>query len=179
MKNVDLCRIQMFSKRTLILLAFLVLSVVACADNAAYQRGERIFFAYCSGCHSLKYTTYPPLAMPESEALNWFGVIPPDLSLSAKYRGQAWLRAYLQGFYADLSRPFGCNNKVLPNTQMPNVLYSLSTMDNYQQVVTDLMAFLMLISEPDKVERHKLGLYVLGFLLLLIFFVWRIIRTFR
>lgn len=146
------------------------------AENSAYKRGENAFFAYCSGCHSLKYTSYPQLAMPESDALNWFGVLPPDLSLSAKYRGQAWLRAYLRGFYPDKSRPFGCNNYLIPNVQMPNVLFPLKTTENYQQTIDDLIIFLNAISDSNKNERQQLGLYVVSFFLLLALLLWLIYR---
>lgn len=95
------------------------------------QRGARDFMAYCSGCHGLKYLRYnrvaQDLGIPEellkanlmyttdkpadvivsampAAAVDWFGVQPPDLSLSARARGADWVYTYLQSFYLDPSQ---------------------------------------------------------------------------
>lgn len=122
------------------------------ANLAGLQRGAASFMAYCSGCHGLKYLRYNRLAedleIPEDmlkanlmftsdkpgdvilssmpkEAVDWFGAPPPDLSLTARARGPAWVNAYLQGFYIDPSRPLGVNNTVLAGASMPHVLWEL------------------------------------------------------
>jgi len=64
-------------------------------------------------------------AMPKKTAADWFGVNPPDLTLSARVRGTDWLYSYLLSFYTDKARPWGVNNLVYPQTAMPNVLWSL------------------------------------------------------
>lgn len=119
---------------------------------ASMQRGARDYMAYCSGCHSMKYLRFSRLAadlqIPEdqlkanlmygtdkvgetiktalpAESEQWFGRIPPDLSLESRSRGPAWIYTYLQSFYLDESRPLGVNNTVLPNASMPNVLWEL------------------------------------------------------
>src|SRR5690348_13172762 len=79
------------------------------ANLPSLQRGARNFMSYCSGCHSLKYMRYSRLgtdlkisdaalaqflvrpgdkptdyikaSMPASDAQDWFGKPPPDLSL--------------------------------------------------------------------------------------------------
>src|SRR5689334_17413633 len=118
------------------------------------QRGARNFMAYCSGCHSLKYMRYSRVAedlkisdelrdsllvkpgdkfsdyiktsMPERDATEWFGKVPPDLSLVARSRGSDYLFNFLTTFYADpASRQTGVNNLQLPGTAMPHVLASL------------------------------------------------------
>lgn len=116
------------------------------------QRGARDFLAYCSGCHGLKYLRYnrvaQDLGIPEellkanlmyttdkpadvivsampAAAVDWFGVQPPDLSLSARARGADWVYTYLQSFYLDPSRPVGVNNTLLPGAAMPHVLWEL------------------------------------------------------
>lgn len=116
------------------------------------QRGARNFMAYCSGCHSLKYLRYerigsdlniPPdvlkknlmftsdklgdqikIAMPAASG-DWFGRVPPDLSLETRARGADWVYTYLQSFYLDDSRPMGVNNTVLAGASMPHVLWEL------------------------------------------------------
>lgn len=123
------------------------------ADRAALQRGAKLFFNYCVGCHSLKYVRYQRLAddlglseeevmtnlnftgakfgetvvshMPPTDAKAWFGKEPPDLSLEARAKGVDFIFNYLNSFYLDPSRPVGWNNTVFPNASMPNPLWEL------------------------------------------------------
>jgi ubiquinol-cytochrome c reductase cytochrome c1 subunit len=121
------------------------------ANLPSLQRGARNFMAYCSGCHSLKYMRYSRLgadlkisdaalaqflvrpgdkptdyikaSMPASDAQDWFGKPPPDLSLVARSRGPDWIFNFLTTFYADpASRQTGVNNLQLPGTAMPHIL---------------------------------------------------------
>ena len=120
---------------------------------ASLQRGARLYFNYCSGCHSIKYQSYSRLAddlklapdevlknfaftgakigdqivanMPADHAQEWFGKAPPDLSLEARAKGPDWIYTYLKSFYLDPSRPVGWNNTVFPGASMPNVLWEL------------------------------------------------------
>jgi len=72
------------------------------------------------------------VAMDRKEARAWFGVAPPDLTLSARARsshagsGSDWIYTYLRTFYRDPARPTGWNNLVYPNVAMPHVLWQLS-----------------------------------------------------
>ena len=130
------------------------------SDKASLQRGAKIYFNYCYGCHSLKYSRYNRIAkdleIPENlfeeyllfgdqkmgdliqismeaeDSKEWFGVSPPDLTLEASLRGEEWIYTYLISFYEDQSRPFGVNNKVYENVGMPHVL---SQMQGIQQSV--------------------------------------------
>ncbi|MEO6968253.1 MAG: cytochrome c1 [Rhodanobacteraceae bacterium] len=123
------------------------------ADQASLQRGAKLFFNYCVGCHSLKYLRYSRIAddldlsekqvmdnldftgakfgdeviasMPADDAANWFGKAPPDLSLEVRAKGADWVSAYLHSFYLDPSRPVGWNNTVFPNASMPFPLWEL------------------------------------------------------
>jgi len=122
-------------------------------DVASLQRGSRLFFNYCSGCHSLQFMRYSRIAedlkldekevqasliftgakigdkatnqMPSALAATWFGKAPPDLSLEARAKGSDWIYHYLKSFYLDPSRPVGWNNTVFPNVSMPNPLWEL------------------------------------------------------
>jgi ubiquinol-cytochrome c reductase cytochrome c1 subunit len=122
-------------------------------DTASLQRGAKLFFNYCVGCHSLKYVRYSRIAedlglseqdvmdnlnftgakfgetvvshMPEESASAWFGKAPPDLSLEVRAKGQDWVFNYLNSFYLDASRPVGWNNTIFPNASMPNPLWEL------------------------------------------------------
>lgn len=122
-------------------------------DQASLQRGARLFFNYCVGCHSLKYVRYQRLAedlglseqevmdnlnftgakfgetvvshMPADLAQQWFGKAPPDLSLEVRAKSADWVYGYLNAFYLDPSRPVGWNNAVFPNAAMPFPLWEL------------------------------------------------------
>ena len=65
------------------------------------------------------------ISMRNEDSINYFGVVPPDLSVIARSRGADWLYTYLQTFYKDESRPFGVNNLVYKDTAMPHVLWEL------------------------------------------------------
>ncbi len=123
------------------------------SDVASLQRGARNFMNYCNGCHSLKYMRYQRMAddlkiptavlsaelvapgsnaldyittaMPAVDAENWFGKVPPDLSLIARSKGVNYIYRFLKTFYTDTSRPTLSNNLAYPNTAMPAVLSDL------------------------------------------------------
>ena len=65
------------------------------------------------------------ISMRQEDSINYFGVIPPDLSVIARSRGADWLYTYFKTFYKDDSRPFGVNNLVYKDTAMPHVLWEL------------------------------------------------------
>ncbi|MEI7036166.1 cytochrome c1 [Fulvimonas yonginensis] len=144
-------------------------------DQASLQRGARLFFNYCVGCHSLKFQRYSRIAedlglseqevmqnlnftgakfgepvishMPEELAKQWFGKAPPDLSLEVRARTADWVYGYLNGFYLDPSRPVGWNNTVFPNASMPFPLWEL------QGVQTAVKK----ADNPDEVEKLVLS----------------------
>lgn len=124
-------------------------------DNiASVQRGAKLFFNYCVGCHSLQFVRYSRLSedlglseeqvmanlasftggkfgdtvvssMPAADAQAWFGKAPPDLSLEGRSKGPDWIYSYLKSFYVDHSRPLGWNNTLFPGASMPNVLWEM------------------------------------------------------
>lgn len=108
-------------------------------------------------------------AMTKKDAEKWFGVAPPDLSVIARARGVNWLYTYLLSFYRDESRPLGVNNKLFPETAMPDVLATLRssmTQPQFAATVTDLVNFLNYVGEPARRDREQLGFWVLGFLVI-------------
>jgi ubiquinol-cytochrome c reductase cytochrome c1 subunit len=122
-------------------------------DRPSLQRGARNFMNYCNGCHSLKYERYQRMAddlkiptdvlkanliapgsnnldyittsMPSADATNWFGKVPPDLSLIARSKGVDYIYRFLKTFYVDPTRLTGTDNLAYPLTAMPAVLSSL------------------------------------------------------
>ena len=130
-------------------------------------------------------------AMNGHDAEKWFGLQPPDLSLIARSRGKDWLYSYLKGFYIDKGAPLGVNNTIFPDVGMPNVFWQLQgqqeavvkmiegkqvveslvlakpgtlTEKEFDDLVTDLVNFLVYVGEPMQLERISLGKYVLIFL---------------
>ena len=191
------------------------------SDTASLQRGAKYVVNYCLGCHSAQYVRYSQVgtglgltedelienlmftgerpfdtmqsALRDEDAVRWFGVAPPDLSLIARSRGTDYLYNFLRGFYADDSTLTGANNLWLDNTAMPHVLWQLQgirrateggdaesegtlhletvqagelSAAEYDDVVRDIVNFLDYIGEPIQVERQALGMHVIGFLLL-------------
>lgn len=134
--------------------------------------------------------------MRPEDGEKWFGTEVPDLTLVTRWRSPDWVYTYLKSFYADESRPYGVNNTVFPDVGMPHVLEgfqglqkaihaqaegehhgplqgfelmqsgSLSA-EEYDHMVRDLTNFLTYAGEPVKLERRRLGFYVLGFLVIL------------
>ena len=127
-------------------------------DLAALQHGAKIFVNYCLNCHNAAFMRYNRMndigltdqqikdnllfasdkvgdlmkvSMDPKMAKEWFGVVPPDLSLIARSRasengsGADYLYTYLRTFYRDNDRPTGWNNLAFPKVAMPNVLWEL------------------------------------------------------
>ncbi|HSQ06511.1 MAG TPA: cytochrome c1 [Chromatiaceae bacterium] len=133
------------------------------------------------------------IAMRPEDGEKWFGVAVPDLTLVTRWRSPDWLYSYLKGFYVDPTRPYGVNNVVFPAVGMPHVLQGLQgiqepvmgekhgdapaavtgvklvqpgtlSAEQYDGLVRDLTNFLTYVGEPMKLERQRLGWYVLAFL---------------
>ncbi len=126
---------------------------ISLSNRAALQRGAKYFVNYCLSCHSAGYSRYNrvgedlglsedqvrenliftrqkigelmTVTFQEENALQWFGSIPPDLTLIARARGPDWLYTYLKSFYLDETRPTGVNNALFNNVSMPHVLWEL------------------------------------------------------
>ena len=121
-------------------------------DTASLQRGAKTFVNYCLNCHNAQFMRYSHLtqiglteqqikenlmftttkfgdtmvsALDPADAKDWFGGVPPDLTLSARVRGSDWLYTYLRGFYRDDASTTGWNNTVFKNVAMPHVLHDL------------------------------------------------------
>jgi ubiquinol-cytochrome c reductase cytochrome c1 subunit len=167
-------------------------------DQKSLQNGAKIFMNYCAGCHSIKFMRYNRLAkdlnidqktmetnliftgakfgepivssIDSKKSKKWFGVTPPDLSLTARSRGVDWIYTYLTSFYKDDSRPFGVNNHILKNAAMPDVLWSMKanlSHTDYNKQIRDITNFLDYVSEPIKIHRVAMGMKVIAFLLVL------------
>ena len=200
------------------------------SDRASLQRGAKLYMNYCSSCHSLKFLRYSRMAedlglteeevmgnlnftgakfgeqiqvtMRDADGTEWFGKMPPDLSLISRVRGSDWIYTYLKSFYLDESRPLGWNNTLFPNASMPNPLWELQGLQHaefgepdaatgerqperlvvtspgrlqgqeFDQVVRDITNFLEYAGEPAALKRQAMGVWVILFLVLLTFLAY-------
>jgi ubiquinol-cytochrome c reductase cytochrome c1 subunit len=127
-------------------------------DLPALQNGAKIFVNYCLSCHSAAYMRFNRLrdigltdediknnllfttekvgetmkaTINPTEAKEWFGANPPDLTVIARSSasgagsGADYLYTFLRTFYRDETRPTGWNNLAFPNVGMPHVLWEL------------------------------------------------------
>lgn len=128
-------------------------------DMAALQNGAKLFANYCLNCHAASYVRFNRLrdiglteqqikdnllftegkvgdlmktSMSAKDAKDWFGALPPDLSLVARSRSAAgvgtgadYLYTYLRTYYRDETKATGWNNLAFPNVGMPNPLWQL------------------------------------------------------
>lgn len=202
------------------------------SDQASLQRGVQVFVNYCLGCHSAAFMRYSRIAkdleisedilrenlmfgtdkpgdtmtvnMTKDDAVQFFGVAPPDLSVTARARGADWLYTYFMTFYRDDSRPFGVNNLAFKDSAMPHVLWKkqgwqkavmrekensdgsiTEVIDHleldtpgeldeqeYSGMVMDLVNFMVYLGEPIKLQRYKIGAWVMVYLFILLIIVY-------
>ena len=122
-------------------------------NKQSLQRGARLFVNYCLSCHSAALMRYERIgkdlgideklvsknlifsggkpgdlmtvATHADDAIEWFGTMPPDLTVIARARGVDWLYTYMRSFYRDDSKLTGVNNLVFADVGMPHVMWEL------------------------------------------------------
>lgn len=131
-------------------------------DEPSLQNGAKLFVGYCLNCHSASLMRYNRLrdigltdeqirdnlvldpegkvgdlmtiAMRPADARQWFGSVPPDLSVTARARssgagsGADWIYTYLRAYFRDDTRPHGWNNALFEGVGMPHALWELQGM---------------------------------------------------
>ena len=194
------------------------------SDKVSLRNGAHTYVNYCLSCHEASFMRYERMAqdlgidkdtleqsmmfatekpgelmtvnMSDQNAKSWFGVVPPDLSLTARSRGPDWIYTYLRGFYRDESASTGWNNTLYPNVAMPHVLYewegmkkanyetsangakvlagfeqlspgAMSTQE-YDSAIRDLTNFMVYLAEPAKLVRYRIGFWVMVFMLVFV-----------
>jgi len=135
------------------------------------------------------------IAMRPGDAEAWLGKTPPDLSLISRSRGNDWLFTYMKTFYQDETGGWNnlvLPNASMPHVmwqlqgiqtlaepehgaehgddhgapQLTLAVPGLQTPEQYEGIVRDLVTFLDYLSEPAKLKRKNLGIWVMLFLLL-------------
>ena len=133
------------------------------------------------------------IAMTPKDAEAWLGKTPPDLSLVSRSRGNDWLYTYMKTFYRDESGGWNnlvLPNASMPhvmwqlqgiqvpvwsthddgNGEMAVIDHltlakpGLQSPEEYERTVRDLVTFLDYLSEPSKVKRKNIGIWVMLFL---------------
>lgn len=133
--------------------------VAKTTDMAALQNGAKLFVNYCLNCHSAAFMRYNRLrdiglsedqikknlmfatdkvgdtmktTLDPKQAKEWFGGLPPDLTVIARSRadigkgsGADYLYTYLRSYYRDDTKATGWNNLAFPSVGMPHVLWEL------------------------------------------------------
>jgi ubiquinol-cytochrome c reductase cytochrome c1 subunit len=128
-------------------------------DLTALQNGAKIFVNYCLNCHNAAYMRFNRLrdiglteqqitdnliftgakvgdlmkvSLDPKDAKDWFGGVPPDLTLIARARagfakgedsGADYLYTFLRTYYRDETKATGWNNAAFPNVGMPHPLW--------------------------------------------------------
>ena len=128
------------------------------SDVASLQNGAKLFVNYCLNCHSASFMRYNRMrdldltedqikknllfasdkvgdvmktSLDPKQAKEWFGAVPPDLSVIARSRsgsgftGADYLYTYLRTYYRDETKPTGWNNLAFPSVGMPHALWEL------------------------------------------------------
>jgi ubiquinol-cytochrome c reductase cytochrome c1 subunit len=140
-------------------------------------------------------------AMPDSYGEQVFGVVPPDLTLTARSKGADWVYNYLKTYYIDESSSTGVNNAVLKGSSMPHVLWRLQgwqrpvyeedahgegkhitgfelvqegsmSPEEYDRAVNDIVNFMVYLGEPARIDRTAVGPWVILFLIVFTVFAY-------
>ncbi|MCD6734231.1 MAG: cytochrome c1 [Burkholderiaceae bacterium] len=144
-------------------------------QQPALQNGAKLFVNYCLNCHGAALMRYNRLhdigltddqikksllftgdkvgdlmkvAIRPADAKEWFGALPPDLSVIARARssgagsGADWLYTYLRAYFRDSTRPQGWNNVLFENVGMPHVFWELqgtrgATLEEVKEVLDE------------------------------------------
>jgi cytochrome c1 len=111
-----------------------------------------------------------------------YGKVPPDLSVIARARrgGGNYLYSILTGYVADPAGKVedGSYNAYFPGnrTAMPDPLawmgHDESETAELEEQARAVSSFLVFIGDPHQLERKAIGVWVMGFLILLTFVLW-------
>ncbi len=145
-------------------------------------------------------TDYMIAAMPDNSS-DWFGKKPPDLTLKARSRGPDWIYTFLKSYYLTdegwnnkilansampnvlwqlqgIQRPVvetyeddtGVSHSEVTALELEQA--GLQTPEEFEQTIRDITAFLEYMAEPVILERERMGIWVLLFLVIFTFAAW-------
>lgn len=116
---------------------------------------KEVFTNACARCHEMRYDNV--LGVDKVSVGGYMGSIPPDLSVYIRSRGESYINAFL-------NHP----QSMLPGTAMPRV--GLNEKSQKQ-----VLQYLETIGDPSKEQRNSLGIYFIGYFLILAFiaYLWK------
>ena len=157
----------------------------------------------CRGCHDLKFVSFASLegiglnaaeidgmrgdAKPSDKLMSYmptearhatYGVVPPDLSLMARARegGPRYIYTLLTSFHSDTEG--NLENTLFPGIRMPDILgYASADAEGRKSIEAQLahvVAFLEWAADPNAEQRHRIGWYVLAYLAVLTFLLYKV-----
>ncbi|EDP73301.1 c-type cytochrome [Hydrogenivirga sp. 128-5-R1-1] len=135
-----------------------IADIIAFLETTANKNitGEKILEDACTRCHSVKYQKIKAFTHAEN-LKKYLGKVPPDLSLKGRSKTKEYLEAFINNPQA-----------VLPGTSMPRLGLKKESAEK-------VIAYLQEISDPHKKQRDKLGLWILGYVLIGVFltYAWK------
>jgi ubiquinol-cytochrome c reductase cytochrome c1 subunit len=131
------------------------------ADMVAYLQSiapksmsdKEVYEDACLRCHSIKYDKLY-MTTDEEAIVPYMGTVPPDLSMMIRSKGEEYLTTFINN-----------PQKQLPGTAMPRVGLKESTQ---KQVIS----YLESVGDSKKAERERVGLYIMGFFVILSIFAY-------
>ena len=174
-------------------------------DLESLKRGAMVYYNTCRLCHGMKYIRYQNLQeigfnaaeidklrgdklvteamvsrMSEEVSLEYYGMVPPDLSVMAKARRHGPQYIYtLMTSYTEKDNVY--SNSLFPGIKMPDIFNISITTDsvaksNIEAKVKDVTEFLTWAADPRAAERKSLGKYVIAYLILLSFMFYMVMK---
>ncbi len=135
-----------------------VSNIIAYLSSVAKKdlTGKEITVEACGRCHSVKYQKIQA-ETPADNLKAYLGKVPPDLSVMGKAKEIEYLESFINN-----------PQNGLPGTSMPRLGL---TKESTEKVV----AYLDTIADPHREQRNKLGVIVLGYLVVMagLTFAWK------
>ena len=174
-------------------------------DLESIKRGALVYYETCRLCHGMKYIKYQNLQeigfntseidklrgdkliteamvsrMSNEVSLEYYGMLPPDLSVMAKARkhGPQYIYTLMTSF-TEKNNIY--DNEFFPGIKMPDVFNISTTADSatkslIEGKVKDVTEFLTWAADPRAADRKSLGKYVIAYLVLLSFMFYMVMK---
>jgi len=165
-------------------------------DVESIKRGAMVYYDTCRLCHGMKYIKYRNLQeigfdiseidklrgdklisetmvslMNDDVSIEFYGMVPPDLSVMAKARkhGPQYIYTLMTSF---TEKDNVYDNNFFPGIKMPDIFnISIANDDSVKAVIEakakDVTEFLTWAADPRAAERKSLGKYVIAYLVIL------------
>ncbi|EKM9864999.1 cytochrome c1 [Campylobacter coli] len=117
----------------------------------AFAKDKSTFIEACGRCHDIKYDNFFTLSN-HNDLANYLGLVPPDLSMMIRSRGEQYLHDFINN-----------TQKLLPGTAMPRVGLT-------EDAQVKVVSYLEKVGDSKKEERESTGIYIMIFFVILSIF---------